>query len=212
MKLQVTKKEYPPPISKILFMNLIETITKHFGYAPLAMIDPNTQDVVHKSGEADLHRFSQAAIPVILVGFHRLLATDAGAEEVLYPNTSTTWVSTIFGDDATEVVKRVNDYSGFDQAGTEDKLNDIASKAASLLKESAAPSTKPVDVKAALESQIDNILTYLPPSLHLGDLLKENTLDDRTHKMEGPISSLIQAVGSGFSKPDEDKRKENRPS
>jgi len=188
-------------------MNLIETITKHFGYDPLAMIDPNTQDVVHKKGEADLHRFSQAGIPVILVGFHRLLASDAGAQEILYPNSSTNWVSTIFGNDATEVVNRVNAYSGFDPAGTEAKLNDIAAKAASLIKE-AAPSEKPVDVKAVLESQIDNILTYLPPSLHLGDLLNENTLDDRTHKMEGPISSLIQAIGSGFSKPDEDSRKQ----
>ncbi len=190
-------------------MNLIETLTKHFGYDPLAMIDPNTQDIVQKSGEEDLHRFSQAAIPVILVGLHRLLATDAGAETVLYPKTSTNWVSTIFGNDAPNVVDRVNAYSGFDQAGTEGKLNDIANKAASLIKEAAAPSEKPVDIKAVLESQIDNILTYLPPSLHLGDLLDENTLDDRTHKMQGPISSLMQAIGSGFSKPDEDSRKQN---
>ena len=193
---------------KFIFMNLIETLTKHFGYDPLAMIDPNTQDVVHKNGEADLHRFSQAGIPAILVGFHRLLASDAGTEEILHPSNSTNWVSTIFGNEATEVVKRVNAYSGFDQAGTEAKLNDIAAKAASLINE-AAPSAKPVDIKAVLESQIDNILTYLPPSLHLGDLLNENTLDDRTHKMEGPISSLIQAIGSGFSKPDEDSRKQN---
>ncbi len=187
-------------------MNLIETLTKHFGYDPLAMIDPNTQDIVHIKGEADLHRFSQAGIPVVLVGFHRLLASDAGTKEILYPNSSTNWVSKIFGNDATEVVNRVNAYSGFDQAGTEAKLNDIATKAASLIKE-AAPSEKAVDIKAVLESQIDNILTYLPPSLHLGDLLDENTLDDRTHKMEGPISTLIQAIGSGFSKPDEDYRK-----
>ena len=189
-------------------MNLIDTLTKHFGYDPLAMIDPNTQDVVHTTGQVDLHRFSQAAIPVILVGFHRLLASDEGAQKILYPNTSTNWVSTIFGEDASEVVKRVNDYSGFDQSGTENKLNDIASKAASLIKETAAPSESPVDIKAVLESQIDNILTYLPPTLNVGKLLDENTLDDRTHKMEGPISSLIQSIGSAFSKPDEDSRKE----
>lgn len=187
-------------------MDLIATLTKHFGYAPLSMIDPNTQDVITEAGEADLHRFSQAGIPVILVGLHRFVSSDAGAEELLYPNSSTTWVSKIFGEDAPEVIARVNSYSGFDQAGTEDKLNDIAAKAAGFIRESAA-SEKLIDIKDVLESQIGNILTYLPPSIHLGDLLKENTLDDRTHKMEGPISTLIQSIGSGFSKPDEDSRK-----
>lgn len=187
-------------------MDLIETLTKHFGYAPLAMIDPNTQDVVAEDGEANLHRFSQAGIPVILVGLHHFLASDTGAEEVLHPTISTTWVSKIFDNDAPQVIERVNDYSGFDPSGTEGKLNDIAAKAVELVRESAG-SEKLIDIKAVLESQIGNILTYLPPSIQLGSLLQESSLDDRTHKMEGPISTLVQAIGSGFSKPDEDSRK-----
>ncbi|MBC7866774.1 MAG: hypothetical protein H7X88_04490 [Gloeobacteraceae cyanobacterium ES-bin-316] len=188
-------------------MDILEKLTKHFGYDPLSKIDPNTQDIKHIEGQADLHRFSQAAIPVILTGLHKFTSTDEGAEEILYPNNSTNWVSKIFAGETPEIIKRVNDYSGFDQAGTENKLNDIAAKAVMFIREAVAPASKPIDVKALLEAQINHILSYLPPSLHMGDILKDNALDDRTHKMEGPISSLVQAIGSGFSKADEDKKK-----
>jgi hypothetical protein len=32
-------------------------------------------------------------------------------------------------------------------------------------------------------------------------LLHDTTLDDKTNKMEGPISSLMQNIGSAFSQP-----------
>jgi hypothetical protein len=42
-------------------------------------------------------------------------------------------------------------------------------------------------------------LLYLPPSLQLGDLLENNNLDDRTGKMEGPISNLMHRVERSFN-------------
>jgi len=35
----------------------------------------------------------------------------------------------------------------------------------------------------------------------MGVLLHDNTLDDNTNKMEGPVSSLINTIGNAFSKP-----------
>jgi hypothetical protein len=32
-------------------------------------------------------------------------------------------------------------------------------------------------------------------------MLHDNTLDDNTHKMEGPVSSLMQSIGTAFSTP-----------
>ena len=37
--------------------------------------------------------------------------------------------------------------------------------------------------------------------LHMGELLHDNTLDDNTNKMEGPVSSLLKSIGSAFSTP-----------
>jgi hypothetical protein len=42
-------------------------------------------------------------------------------------------------------------------------------------------------------------LLYLPPSLDLGTIFKNNNLDDRTGKMEGPISSLMHSVEKAFN-------------
>ena len=41
----------------------------------------------------------------------------------------------------------------------------------------------------------------MPAALNMGELLHDNTLDDNTNKMEGPVSSLIQRIGSAFSTP-----------
>ncbi|HSN60244.1 MAG TPA: hypothetical protein VLR49_04890 [Ferruginibacter sp.] len=190
-------------------MNLIESLQKQFGYDPLHKIDPNTQDLETGEAVSNEHQFNQAAIPVILTGIHRFTATDTGAEEVLNTQTSTGWVNKLFAEDANEVISRVADYSGFDKAATQNKLNEMAAKATELIREAVSPGNKMMDVKDLMEAQINNILTFLPATLHMGDLLNENTIDDRTNKMEGPISSLIQAIGSGFSKADKDEKKED---
>lgn len=44
-----------------------------------------------------------------------------------------------------------------------------------------------------------DILMYLPPSLELGTILRNNNLDDRTGKMEGPVSSLMHKMEKTFN-------------
>jgi hypothetical protein len=76
-----------------------------------------------------------------------------------------------------------------------------------LVQHEAGTDNPELNVKKVMESQVHNVLTYLPASLHLGNILDDTTLDDRTHKMEGPISSIMQAISSGFNNADEDERK-----
>jgi hypothetical protein len=54
-------------------------------------------------------------------------------------------------------------------------------------------------VKDYFINQKNDILLYLLPILKMGDLLHDNTLDDGTNKMEGPISSLMHSLGSTFT-------------
>jgi hypothetical protein len=56
-------------------------------------------------------------------------------------------------------------------------------------------------VKLFFSNQRNNILLYLPAELKMGELLHNDTLDDNTNKMEGPVSSLMQSIGSAFSNP-----------
>jgi hypothetical protein len=45
---------------------------------------------------------------------------------------------------------------------------------------------------------------YLHPSLRLGQHLQENTVDDSTKKMDGPVSDLMHTIEQVFSGPGND--------
>jgi hypothetical protein len=137
----------------------------------------------------------------------RFSTTDAGAEEIIRAQNSTDWGNKIFPDCANEVVDKVAEYSRMHKEGVYEKLNAIAAKAVGLVQQSVALGNKIIDVKNTMEAQMSTVLTYLPASLRFGELLGNNTIDDATHKMEGPISSLMQAIGSGFTNADEDAKK-----
>ena len=81
------------------------------------------------------------------------------------------------------------------------KMNAIASEAVKVVKENLSPGAGIKEVKLFFSNQRNNILLYLPAALNMGELLHDNTLDDNTNKMQGPISSLMQSIGAAFSKP-----------
>ena len=73
------------------------------------------------------------------------------------------------------------------------QMEDIAREAVLIIHE--APGEKPTaeKLRSYMNGQRHNILVYLPPSLQMGDLLNDNAMDDRTNKMEGPISSMMHS-------------------
>lgn len=82
-------------------------------------------------------------------------------------------------------------YSGHTTEYTIPKLNSIAKEAISLISEQVKTGTI-MDVKRLLADSRNDVLPFLPASMQIGVLLNDDTLDDRTNKMEGPISSLTQ--------------------
>jgi hypothetical protein len=80
-------------------------------------------------------------------------------------------------------------------------MNAIANEAVKLVKKNLTGNGDIKEVKLFLSDQKNHILLYLLPVLNMGQLLHDNTLDDNTNKMEGPVSSLMQNIGSIFSTP-----------
>jgi hypothetical protein len=182
-------------------INLLETIQQNLGYPPLQKIDPNTQAVMEDAKTPDEHRFSQAAIPAILTAFYRYAQTGEGAADILRGDYSTDWVNKIFLDNKRTAVQTISSYamqSGIDPLA---RMNDIADETVKLAKENMPADAGIKEVKVFFKDQRNNILLYLPAALHLGDLLHDDTLDDNTNKMEGPISSLMHSIGAAFSTP-----------
>ncbi|MEO6547539.1 MAG: hypothetical protein ABIN94_06050 [Ferruginibacter sp.] len=181
-------------------VNLIEAVQTNLNYPPLEKIDPNTQQEAATAAVPFGHRFGQAAIPAILTGLYKYGTTDEGAQKILRVENSTDWADDIFGDRKQEVIEKINTYSSELSGGTEARINDIAAEAIMIIKKNAG-SGEMMDVKNFLSGQRNNILLYLPAALQMGDLLNDDTIDDNTNKMEGPISSLMHKIGSAFSNP-----------
>lgn len=187
-------------------INLLETLQARLGYPALQKIDPNTQVVKENTNTPDEHRFSQAALTAVLTALYNYSHTDIGAEKIRTSSTATTWADLIFTDNQQSVVKRIGDYADYSKENVITKLNSIATVAVTIIQEQLPADATMHHVKKIMNTQRNNILPFLPADLQMGELLHDNTLDDRTNKMEGPVSSMMRAIGGGFSNGEAEKK------
>jgi hypothetical protein len=82
----------------------------------------------------------------------------------------------------------------------------IAREAIKVINENISTHTSDEAVKTFLIDQRNNILVYIPAGLQIGKVLHDNTIDDRTNKMEGPVSSNMHWLEKLF--PSTDRKKE----
>ncbi len=183
-------------------INILTTIQKNLGYPTLKKIDPNTQEIKHENKNPDINRLGQAAIPAVLAGINNLSKSDEGIADMISEPLSADWVALIFGENKHAILNNVSIYAMYDMANTEIKMNEIAAEAIKLIREHAKPVADRKTVERLVADQRNNFYPYIPGAIHVGDLLHDNTIDDRTHQMEGPISSLMHKLESGFSKPE----------
>jgi hypothetical protein len=182
-------------------LNLIKTIQENLGFPALEKIDPNTQQPENATDEVTEKKFGQAAIPAVVTGLYKFVQSDEGATEFLHENEATNWVAKIFDDNRMEAVQTISAYAKQLNQDPVAKMNAIATEAVKVVKDNLPADAGIKEVKTLFSNQRNQILVYLPAELKMGELLHDNTLDDDTNKMEGPISSLIKSIGSAFSNP-----------
>ena len=189
-------------------INLLKTIQENESYPELQKIDPNAQ---HEQGNDVVQNisFSQVATTAVLAGLYKYSQSDEGASQLLNSETNT-WADKIFDADKIAAVQKVADYSkvSYDEANS--TMNAIANNAVNLVRENMGSNNDIKDVKSFMKTQRTDILLYLPPELNMGQILHDNTIDDNTNKMEGPISSLIKNIGNAFSNPVTDEEINNK--
>jgi hypothetical protein len=182
-------------------INLLETVQKNLRYPALQKIDPNTQQVVANEKTPAEDTFSQAAIPAVLTGLYKYVQSDEGAEDFFRGSNSSNWVGKIFEANKKEAIQTISAYAKQSNEDPIAKMNAIANEAVKVVKENLSTNATAKEVKDFFNAQKNNILLYLPAVLNMGELLHDTTLDDKTNKMEGPISSLVQSIGAAFSSP-----------
>ena len=178
--------------------SLVQAIENKLGIQSLAKVDPNTQDVKGDDTSHSKHNLDQAALPAVLAGLYKYSLTDAAAGSILSENSSN-WVNTFFGDNTNAISEHVAEYAGTTTEEAVQRMDTIAGEAANVIRENVKDNADADGVHQYLLKQRQEILLYLPAELRLGDMLGDNTLDDRTKKMEGPVSSFLQKLGNIFN-------------
>lgn len=179
--------------------NIIEAIRKNLEYPSLQKVDPNIQETKEKYQQVITEKLAQAAIPAVLTAFYRLLRTENGCKKLISADPAEDWLDILYKEKEEEAVEKVARYAAVTKNQAEGYMENIADEAAKLIKESAGSPASPEKIKTYMNGQRHHILVYLPAALNMGDLLNDEGLDDRTNKMEGPVSNFVHKIENNLS-------------
>ncbi|GAC1449639.1 MAG: hypothetical protein NVSMB7_11690 [Chitinophagaceae bacterium] len=182
--------------------NITELLQEALNSKPLQKVSPNTQEVDKSAADTtSASKLQQAVIAAVLTGMYKITRTHKGAEQVLGGNISTTWGDLLFGESKDALKSRIGTYSVSSPANVTGEIEMAGNEAAAIIKANAGGNkTATADnVITYMKDQRNNILQYLPAALQLGSLLDDDTLDDHTNKMDGPLSGLMHSIEKAFS-------------
>jgi len=178
-------------------VDLIKILAQKEGISTLPKVDPNTQEISDTSNVfAD--KLAQAAIPSVLTGMYKYSRDVHQAETVLQNDFVQNWETKLFGDNTARLKREVASYAGVSEAEADEKLNEVFKRSINVIKENV-PKQDGTGIKNLFTDQRTNILSHLPAAIGLGKLLDDNSLDDRTNKMQGPVSNLMHSIEKAFS-------------
>ncbi|RFM27870.1 hypothetical protein [Deminuibacter soli] len=185
--------------------NIIKTLQEKLGYSSFDKIDPNNQQ--NKSElvqSATTDHFDQAATIATLVGLYKFGTTEDGSR-ALTQTLPADLLQLLFRDKEEEVIEKVAHYGNQGYEQTEASMTQVAQTAISTMQQETGPDITPEKIRNWLAGQRHNILVYLPPDLNMGDAVNDTSIEDRTNKMEGPVSNLMHAIEDIFAEKDKSK-------
>ncbi len=188
-------------------INLVEAVQQKLNVGELQKIDPNTNNLVQDDKAGNRNIIYQVAIPAVLTGLYKFTRIDEN-NEAFVNNKHVNSLSSFFGENTNDVINKVAHVTGLPAADTQAKMEAIATSSLGVLRENLPEGFKDADIKKFLTAQRHNILLYLHPDLKLGSYISDDTIDDSTNKMEGPVSNIMHNIGQIFSASGNDKKEE----
>jgi len=176
-------------------IDITEEVRKHIGSEPIPKIDPNTQE------PASIKTFPDSGngiIPALLVGFYKHSRNEQQAGELIKENNADNVLLMLFSNKKNDIIRSVSNYAGMSEIDTEAEMKNTAAVIKEVIcKEVKKPDGK--NVSTFFTTQRSNILKHLPVELNMGELMNDASVDDRTNKMEGPVSGIMHTVEKIFS-------------
>lgn len=175
-----------------MITNIVEAIQKNLGYPPLEKIDPNTQEAKDFKKMPPEQRLQQAAVPAVLAAMIKYSDGPEGIN-LVSDDKNKDWLGTIYCGKENQAIKKVAEYGGLSNEAAERHMENIADEAVKIIRNSVTtPDAE--KLRSFINSQRHSILSHLPAAMKLGDVVNEETFDDRTNKMEGPVSSFLHKI------------------
>lgn len=172
-------------------MNLLETVQKNLGYEPLKKVDPNSQEIKDVRHVSTDQKFAQAAIPAVLAGLIKYADSPAGINVLNGENRN--WLNQFYQGKENYAVKQIADYAGVPEDDAKNRMEKISEESVSVVRQNVkTPDAE--NLRSYMNSQRHSILQHLPATLKMGDLLNEENFDDRTNKMDGPVSGFMHKI------------------
>lgn len=172
-------------------INIVDAIKEKLGTDALKKIDVNVPHQSETKSPASTDHTTQACVAAVLVALYRYGKSDDGATAIA-AQAPVNWLSTIFLGKEMLVAQKVAGYSGESPETCIQLMNVVVHEAITQIHASTGNNADAI--KTYMASQRHNILAYLPAELEMGKLLDDTTLDDRTNKMEGPVSSFLHWI------------------
>ncbi len=177
-------------------LNLVKALQEYMG-AGINKIDPNEQDLKENEFAHRYDRLAQAAVPAVLTVLYKYVHIPGAATNLVEKNTNNQTLPGILQSDYNSVISAIAAYASFSEKYTSQVLNSLTCVAVTHLKNEAHNNCD--KITELLNEQRHEIFTHLPASLQLGKTLDDTTIDDRTNKMEGPVSNLLHSIENIFA-------------
>jgi len=186
--------------------NIVTRVMDKFQIESFIKIDPNTQKEERPLANkgANAKQFEQASVTAVLAGLYKYGSTDDGARNLFTLGTDEL-LQQFFVDHEQDVIEGLAVYGNVDSSQAATIVKSIVPEALNAVKEATGADAKPEAIRSYIAGQRHNILVYLPPDLQFGKLIGDDILDDRTNKMEGPVSSFMHFIENIFAEKDTDK-------
>ena len=181
-------------------MNLPEQLQEYLHYPKLQLIDVNTGLPEH---EEVFDAPGQAVLIAFLTGLYAGTRSKEAAAAIAVLKDADQLLKSIF-ENENEILNTISAFTKQPVDISKNKLTEVSKGFIAYLQQHipAEELNKEGYLQGLMTTQRHEILRYLPTGLRLGDSLKDETLEDKSNKMEGPISSLMHKIESSFSTSD----------
>lgn len=180
-------------------MNLPQQLQEYLNYKKLQIIDANTG---LPEDEKEFDALGQSALISFLTGMYKATRTKDNIVVINSKSDATGLLKSIFVD-LEKVLDNIATFSRETTIVAKEKIEAVSAGFINYLEQIGTAETETPDfLQNLMTSQRHEILKYLPAGLKLGDLLNDDTLEDESNKMEGPISSLMHKIENSFSTSD----------